>query len=374
MKVILLSTDKKIWVDNSDVRQRMREYAVLVESVHIFVFGQQKQQGVIEGNLFLHSVSSLFKILSPLVFLFLAIKIIRAHQLSKKDTVVDSQDPFEIGFLSWILKIFFGFKLQLQVHGDFQNDYFRREGIRNFFQYYLAKFLLPRADRVRVVSKRIKNSLIGRLGILESKIVYLPILFNVEYGTGKQIKKDLHQTYPQFDKIILMASRFILVKNIPLAIQAFKKVLSNYPKAGLLIVGSGPLKKQLQKIAGDCPNIIFEGWTEDLYSYYKTADIFLLSSNYEGWGMTVVEAATCGLPIIMTDVGCAGDFIIDGYNGKVVPVNDADKLSITLTEILTNEKERQILINNVLLSLNKLSSKKDYLNNLKKSWESCLYK
>lgn len=372
MKVILLSIDGKIWANKSGVRERVREYATLVKEVHVFVFGKNKQKEVFENNLFLHPVNAPIKFLAPLVFLLLVFKIIRKYGLKKTDTIVDSQDPFELGFLAWFLKIFFGFKLQFQIHIDFYNLYYRQERKRFWWHYYLAQFLLPRADRIRVVSNRIKNYLAKNLNIATEKIVYLPILFNVEYGVGKTVERDLHQIYSQFDKIVLMASRLVAQKNIALAIQSFKKSLIVCPKSGLLIVGSGPLKKQLQETVGDCPSIIFEDWKEDLFSYYKTADIFLLSSNYEGWGMTVVEAVTCGLPVIMTDVGCAGDFLIDGYNGKIVPVNEVEAMSAKITKLLCDEQERQILANNALLSINKLPSKTEYLNNIKKSWEDCL--
>ena len=55
--------------------------------------------------------------------------------------------------------------------------------------------------------------------------------------------------------------------------------------------------------------MVFEGWQENLISYYKTANLFLLSSNYEGYGMTLLEAAAAGCPIISTDVGIAGELL-----------------------------------------------------------------
>ena len=61
-----------------------------------------------------------------------------------------------------------------------------------------------------------------------------------------------------------------------------------------------------------------EPWTDDPFSYYKTADLFLLTSNYEGYGMAVVEAMAAGCPVIMTDVGLAGEVLIDKKDGLVV--------------------------------------------------------
>src|SRR3989344_7747161 len=95
-----------------------------------------------------------------------------------------------------------------------------------------------------------------------------------------------------------MASRLTSEKNIVLAIEAVKDM-----KLSLLIVGEGPESGYLKGMATG--NISFEPYTGDLTSYYKTCDLFLLTSNYEGYGMTLVEAAAAGAKIVSSDVGIA---------------------------------------------------------------------
>ena len=89
----------------------------------------------------------------------------------------------------------------------------------------------------------------------------------------------------------------------------------------LLIVGSGPeegsLKCKVESLKL-VEQIKFEPWSNDLPSYYKTADLFLLTSFYEGYGMTLVEANACGCPIVATDVGVAQELgaVITSLNSR----------------------------------------------------------
>ena len=125
-------------------------------------------------------------------------------------------------------------------------------------------------------------------------------------------------------------------------------------------------------------NVIFEPWTDDLFSYYKTAGLFLLVSNYEGYGRTVVEAMAAGCPVITTDVGIAGDVVIDpsvdseNANGLVVPVGDRERLKEAILRMI-NDKIRRLEMKNA--AENKVSlfpTKEEYLEKYKKHWQECL--
>jgi len=138
-----------------------------------------------------------------------------------------------------------------------------------------------------------------------------------------------------------MASRLTREKNIGLAIEVFAGIMnqeSGIKNPLLLIVGDGPERENLELRIKNYAvpagrqelrsNAVIEPWTDDLASYYKTADLFLLTSNYEGYGRTVIEAQAAGLPILMTDVGVA--------IGEVVPVGDKAALVAALNKIMDN--------------------------------------
>ena len=118
-----------------------------------------------------------------------------------------------------------------------------------------------------------------------------------------------------------MASRLEPEKNIDLAIRAWTHVIQKSPDTGLIIVGRGSLTHHLHMLVnrlGLQSKVIFEPWIDmpTLISYYKTADIFLNTSFYEGYGLTLVEAHAAGCRIISTDVGVAREVgaTIVGYD------------------------------------------------------------
>jgi 1,2-diacylglycerol 3-alpha-glucosyltransferase len=168
--------------------------------------------------------------------------------------------------------------------------------------------LLPKADLIRVVSRRIEESLRTKNWPLKAPVTVEPVSINVEKIKSAPLTADLHTKYPQYIKIILMASRLTWEKHLELALEAMALAVKNVPALGLVIVGGGPAETKLRlriKTLGLDRNVQFEPWTQQLSSYYKTADIFLNTSYYEGYGRTLLEAQACGLAVISTDVGVA---------------------------------------------------------------------
>ncbi len=329
VKLLMISTDRLIFDEKSSVRARQVEYAKEWEEVHIIVFsaksdllrqdygGQevqseklQVQSDQISDNCWVYSTDSSYKFFYP----FDAIKVGRKLIEEKKITEITCQDPSLTAMAGVALKKSFNLPLEIQIHGDIGSPYFARS-ITNKIRLALAKRYLPEADRIRVVSNRIKNyvekvlegSLVRKVApVIEVK----PIAVNVTEIKNSPVLVDLHRKYRQFGQIVLMASRLEKEKNIELAIKAWPKVLKDFPQAGLVIVGSGSEELRLKKMvvsAGLAKSVIFENWADKgtLYSYYKTADLFLNTSLFEGYGMTLVEAQSAGCKIISTDVGVA---------------------------------------------------------------------
>jgi glycosyltransferase involved in cell wall biosynthesis len=118
-------------------------------------------------------------------------------------------------------------------------------------------------------------------------------------------------------------------------------------------------------------NVIFEPWTEDIISYYKTSDLFILPSYYEGWGRTVVEAMAAKCPVIMTNVGLANELLISGYNGIVIPVDDKKALIESILSIIETPGLKEKITTNAFLTVNSLETKEQYLEKYLKSWQNC---
>ena len=249
----------------------------------------------------------------------------------KKYTAITAQD-IEHAFLAWLLSRLRGVPWQMQIHTDIFSPYFAEQSFKNRIRILLAKFLLSRADGVRVVSERIKSSLTA-CGISHVAITVLPIFVDAEYIRLYTIKTDLHKKYPE-RFIILMASRITKEKNIAMAVEVIKEVTTHPRDPLLLIVGEGAEAAHLARLTKGLAlerNVRFEPFTDDLISYFKTCDLFLLASNYEGCGMTLIEASLAGAKIISTDVGIASE-ILPPEN--IIPVGDKLALSAKIFNAL----------------------------------------
>lgn len=378
LKVLMIGTDRKLFEESSEVRKRLVKYGEFLEELHIIIFAKRKfginYKIQISKNVFIYSTNSW----SRLFYICDAIKI--GKNIIKNcggKFIVTSQDPFETGFAGWRLAKRFKLPLQIQIHTDFLNQYFWKASFLNKVRVLMAKFLLKRASCVRVVSKRIEKTLLEAKSCkLQTKIFVLPIFVDLSKFKNTPAIFDAHKKYPYFSFIILMASRLEKEKNVFLAIEIMKKLTSRYPKIGMIIVGDGRERKSLESLVKKYnleKNVIFEGWQNNLISYYKTANVFLSTSLYEGYGLTVIEALSCGCPVISSDVGIAREMIFESESGFVCPVGDKDCFVRKITEIIETPglKEKMVVNSKIFINEKMNETEVSYLDKYKKSLEDC---
>lgn len=317
MKLLMISTDRNIFNKNSAVAMRQMEYAKKYEEVHIIVFSNKDfSESTLGQNIFIYPTRSS----SRWFYVFDALKLGRFIVEKRKIGDVTCQDPFETGLVGALIKSREPVSLEIQIHTDIGSPYFQKFTFLNRARTLISKYTLPRADHIRAVSYRIQEY-VARFAE-PSHIEVRPIAIDTEKIRTEPVvtSADLHKKYSQFSKIVLMISRLEKEKNIEMAIEAFKLVVETNPQVGLVIVGSGSQNDKLRNLVernGLKNSVIFEGKQDDpqiIASYYKTCDCFLVTSWYEGYGMTLVEAHAAGARIVSTDVGVAremGATIVD---------------------------------------------------------------
>ena len=380
MKVLMISSDRKIFDPDSPVRRRMMEYGAIFEQLHVIVFTKHSQGHTfteIAPNAWAYPTDSWMK----LDYFHDAIRLAREQLVINGEftpEVVSAQDPFETGLVGWLIARKFKRKLQLQVHTDFFDSFFLSQGSLNRVRRLLAGFLLPRAQCVRVVSERVKEYLEKHYSSLVGRIAVLPIHVDTEYYRDAKPRVDLHKKYPQFSFILLMVSRLTPEKYYPFALEVFSKIHARYPRAGLIIVGSGPEERRIQQKARELRisnAVVLEGWQEDIVSYYKTANLLLHTSRFEGYGMVFVEAAASGLPMVASDVGVAASVARALPGSGICPVGDRECFVKQIFDFIENNERRLYLRLNASgdVSLGGLlvQSKEEYLVAYANAMKAC---
>jgi glycosyltransferase involved in cell wall biosynthesis len=226
-----------------------------------------------------------------------------ARGLTKPD-VVSVQDPFETGFVGWLVSLMKKAPLHVQVHTDFLSPAYARHSTLNRMRVWIAGFVLRRAKRVRVVSERIKESIDARYA-LRAPITVLPIFVDVARFRTPKSDFGAAGRFITFGWRILVVSRLEPEKDVALAIRAFAQAAPD--DACLIVVGGGSGREALERLARELNishHVFFEG-EQDAAPYYALADLVLVPSRYEGYGLVIVEALASGKPVLSTDVGIA---------------------------------------------------------------------
>lgn len=142
-------------------------------------------------------------------------------------------------------------------------------------------------------------------------------------------------------KKIVTVSRLYKQKNIGMLINAFAKIVQTHPEYSLEVYGDGPLKEELEDMCESLKvsdKVHFEGFCKDVHDRISNAELFVLSSDYEGMSNAMLEAIAMGIPTICTDcpIGGARMVIRNYQNGILVPVNDVNVLADEMTGLIEN--------------------------------------
>jgi len=143
-------------------------------------------------------------------------------------------------------------------------------------------------------------------------------------------------------RIIGTASRLEEIKNIPMMLRGFKRVLESLPDTVLVIAGQGSQGARLQALAGElgiAGQVRFLGLRSDLPELFKLIEVFLLVSFTEGVSITLLEAMGSGVPAVVTRVGGNPEVVLDGVTGYLVEVDDEAGLAGRVQALL-NDREQ----------------------------------
>ncbi|GEM_PF-958311 len=222
---------------------------------------------------------------------------------------------------------------------------------KSFIKRLILTCLFKRVSAFLAIGKY-NSDFYEHYGVSKEKIFLIPytvnnIFFILKADTLISKKNTLREKYgiPLDLSIILFSGKLIDVKRPLDLLKAYEIVSKNY-KVGLAYVGDGRLRNELEDYCdkNHVENVYFMGFRNqtELPEFYSMADVFVLPSSFEPWGLVVNEAMCFSLPIIISDqVGAGGDLVKEGVNGFIFPVRDIFALSEKLKVILADKNLAQ---------------------------------
>lgn len=254
----------------------------------------------------------------------------------KKIKVIHAQG-FNASFIAKILSKLFNKKFIASTHAVYGID---SHSLNARFIYWI----LNSANKILTLSKQSKEELL-KLKLLESKInVY-------KYWINQDIFKPIDKMEAKKKLgwngkfMVLFVGRFIKIKGIDVLLQVAKK--SQNDGINFALIGDGPMSDYIQKTSLKTSNIIFVGKVDnrELAIYYNSSDILVIPSQYEeGFGRVILEALSCGLPVVGANKGGIPEAVDDRVGVLVEP--SYEKLKETIEELYNNKRKYEWLAGN----------------------------
>ena len=193
----------------------------------------------------------------------------------------------------------------------------------------LAFFGLSRAYRWQAISQRIAGELASH-GVPRERVLVVPNAVDAQRWASVEPS-------PSQATRLLFLGRLNKVKGLDLLLEAFAKVLPDFPDSRLRLVGTGGQEQALRaqvKRLGLEGHVQFEGHRSDLHAVLADADIAVLPSHLEGLSNTLLECMASGLPMLVTRISGSEDLVRHGHNGWMCEPGDLDGLTHCLREAL----------------------------------------
>jgi glycosyltransferase involved in cell wall biosynthesis len=225
-------------------------------------------------------------------------------------------------------------------------DNYPGDGLSDRVMRGLISRFYPRADGVFPSSAGVLAGLVG-FGVPRDRmrVVHNPV--SIEEIRANAAEPLEQGSSPDRVPTVITVGRHAEQKDHPTLLRAFAKVRQQVA-ARLVFVGQGPLRQELEDLAVALhvrDSVVFAGWQHNPFAWLWRADLFVLSSRYEGFGNVLVEAMACDLPVISTDCPSGPSEILEGGTaGILVPVGDVDALASAIRSVLQDRPLRERLV------------------------------
>lgn len=255
-------------------------------------------------------------------------RLMRVLRSTKPEAVIDFM-TLSVCLACWLLRVPFIFA----VHLDITKVRLTRQWLK------WRKFLLNRAAAVAVLSDKDVAYIRRHYPAWNPVVVYNPAL-----RAPGVIKEDKPSFLNETNRHVIAVGRLTRQKGFDRLLEAWNLIRDDFPDWRLSIIGAGEEEAMLKSLADALDvtgSVRFVPPVKNMASVYAYADLYVMSSRYEGFPMVLVEAMAAGLPAV--SFVCNGPDIIirDGVDGFLAPQGDTDKLAARLAELMRDEEKRR---------------------------------
>lgn len=202
-------------------------------------------------------------------------------------------------------------------------------------------FAINESDAVTAVSNDLKEETYNNFGVTR-EIEVIPNFISLKRYQRAACPNRAHYA-PDNEKVICHVSNFRKVKRVDDVVRIFQKIRQAMP-AKLLLVGDGPERNNIEALCrelGTCVDTRQLGKVKNVEEILSMADLFLLPSESESFGLAALEAMACSVPVISTNTGGLPEVNIQGVSGFTGNVGDVDAMAAHAIEILSSEENHQ---------------------------------
>ncbi len=203
----------------------------------------------------------------------------------------------------------------------------------------VVTFSINESDAITAVSNNLRDETYKHFNITKDIEVIVNFV-DVSRFNRKGIDAFKKVIAPNGERVIMHASNFRKLKRIPDVIKIFKEVNDKIPSR-LMLVGDGPERPAAEDLCRElnlCDEIRFVGKQEQMEDILAIADLFLLPSEYESFGLAALEAMAAGVPVITTNAGGLSEINIHGETGYMGDVGDVKTMGEQAIKILTDNE------------------------------------
>jgi len=203
----------------------------------------------------------------------------------------------------------------------------------------VVAFSIEQSHGVTTVSRSLKADTIGSLGITHGIDVIPNFLDCDEYQRRPDpgLRERLAPA-AAYDALVLHVSNFRPVKRVDAVVEVFSRI-RRHVRAKLVLAGDGPVRYDVERLVAEhalTEHVAFLGEQHELVPLLSSADLFLLPSSQESFGLAALEAMACGVPVVASNVGGLPEIIEDGVTGFVCPLEAIDRMAERGVQVLND--------------------------------------